>query len=126
MSDNAAAGPSSPEPVDHELRVDEPVAEYMRRVDAGENVDQASFVAAHPDAAAELQSFFEMTAVVQEIAGTAVQPGTDARASTMSQTLCNVETQTPAPKAGVSRLDSPLPSEFGRYRVLRTLGSGAM
>src|SRR5262245_35034150 len=64
-----------------ESAFDVALAEYLRRVDAGENVDRAAFVAAHPEVANELREYFSTAEVLERVAG----PTTDSDAhSTLS------------------------------------------
>jgi hypothetical protein len=46
--------------------VDVVLADYMRRIDAGEQVDQAALLAAHPQHADELRKYFSHAAMVTE------------------------------------------------------------
>ena len=45
------------------------LADYLRRVDAGEAVDQAAFIAEHAQYADHLTAYFSGAAVVEEMAG---------------------------------------------------------
>ena len=58
---------NSPEP-DRSRFVDELLAEYHRRVDAGEAVDREQFLRIHPDSAEALRSYFEGTDLVERLA----------------------------------------------------------
>src|SRR5689334_10537980 len=44
------------------------LADYLRRIDAGETVDRAALVAANPDRAGDLESFFRNRDAVERIA----------------------------------------------------------
>jgi hypothetical protein len=47
-------------------RVDQVLAEYMRRRDSGESLGPQDVIAAHPDVADELRSYFEMAELVDK------------------------------------------------------------
>jgi hypothetical protein len=61
---------SLPEPSEslRQARLDEVLAEYMDRVDAGEVVDRATVLAAHPDLAEDLRAYFEASDEVRRLA----------------------------------------------------------
>ena len=46
--------------------LDEVLADYMRRVDRGEQVDQEALIAAHPDLAAELREYFSDAVAINQ------------------------------------------------------------
>src|SRR5262245_48534280 len=50
---------STVEDSDRRRRLDEILADYLQRIDAGQKVDRANLQAEHPDLAEELSSFFE-------------------------------------------------------------------
>src|SRR5262249_39822405 len=60
---------SIPHDSSREERVDEAIAAYLQAVERGENPDQVEFLAAHPDLAAELDSFFINRDCFQQAAG---------------------------------------------------------
>lgn len=66
MAERPAMSNTSNQP--KQERVEQALADYMRRVDAGEPVDRAVFLAAHPDLADELGAFFEDADVIGRIA----------------------------------------------------------
>ena len=47
--------------------LDEVLADYMRRVDRGEQVDQEALIAAHPELAAELREYFSQAVAVERL-----------------------------------------------------------
>lgn len=47
--------------------VDAVVADYLRRVDAGELVDRSAFLREHPDVAGRLREFFEHYDIINEM-----------------------------------------------------------
>ena len=107
-----------------EERINEVLAEYMRRVDSGEDVDQLRFVDEHPDVADELRSYFAMSQVVHKMAGPMVGESIGewvpaARRGTVAPSRSNDQT------VSVYR-GGQTPERFGRYRIERVLGQGAM
>ena len=48
------------------------LADYMRRVDTGEEIDRAEFLQSHPKSADELRDYFESIDEVEKIAGLAL------------------------------------------------------
>src|SRR5439155_24405451 len=85
-------------------RLDEAVAEYMRRVDAGEAVDRAAFLAAHPDLAGGLAEFFAEADALDGLVGRTHSAPTP-----------------PSPAD-----PEPLPREFGEYTLLEVIARGGM
>ena len=89
------------------------LAEYMRRVDAGEVVDVEAICESHPEIAEELRSYVAGAAMVDGL----LQVDTS-RADAHQETL----------KPGAAHAtDSELIGQmFGRYKIERQLGQGAM
>ncbi|MBL7042492.1 MAG: hypothetical protein ISR77_27890, partial [Pirellulaceae bacterium] len=58
--------------MNREEQLDQVLAEYIRRVDAGERVDRESFLNAHPDLADELDEVLGMADKVEQMAGPVV------------------------------------------------------
>lgn len=85
--------------------LDAALAEFMRRMDAGEKIDQEKFIASHPALAADLRKFFSHAAALSRMADgptadfTAPQQMTD---------------------------DVPLGQSFGRYRIITEIARGGM
>ena len=115
-------------------RVDAALHDYLERVDRGEKIDPEKFVATHPEIAGELRSLIEAEAQLRKFAGadrTAAPGGradSDPDASTRSFALHGQETI--APQAQPMRPgggdEGRLKEQFGRYRIVRVLGQGAM
>ena len=95
---------------------DEVLAEYLQRVDNGEAVDREAFVADHPEVADALKSYFAGADEVDRVAGPVVGA---------TRTNTSAEHDTAVPTESYAKADV-IPKEFGRYRIVRTLGSGAM
>lgn len=113
MTDPQAAS----EPRDH--RVQAALQDYLERVDRGETVDRDAFLEQHPEIADELRSFIETD---ENFARLAEESTTSSTARRDAQTLVPKKLQ-----GNSSATDSgQLPQQFGRYRVLKPLGSGAM
>ena len=117
---------SSPEP-DRSPSVDELLAEYHRRVDAGEAVDREQFLRRHPESADALRSYFEGTDLVERLASPRGQASPELPAV---QSLRSAETIAPRGLSDSGEIATgpfaSLPAQFGRYRVEKLLGSGAM
>lgn len=132
--------------VKSEYQFDDLVIEFHEAIDRGEPVDPDAFVQAHPEFRHQLGQYFSTVAIVEQLAGPASAQDTDVVGdATVNNGLAalpvptrqanvagsgiegNVSHAEPAPGASTGSLatDSP-PTEFGRYRILRTLGSGAM
>lgn len=110
----------SPDP-----RLQAALAEYLERIDRGEAVDREAFLAEYPDLAAELAPLLETGDALGQMGGTAAQPRS-LEVSTHSQLSHNIETVAPGRKGQEATTSGPLPADFGRYRVIKPLGQGAM
>ena len=121
--------------------------DYLDRVDQGERIDVEAFVVRHPKVAEELRSFIALDLEARRQAGGAAPvvgspPGTpinepspkNAEVSTHSVVGSMEGTVIGSPKspglqagsASVEKSAADLPDVFGRYRVQKKLGSGAM
>ena len=101
------------------------LADYMRRIDAGETVDRDVFIARYAQCADELRDYFDAADDVERMAGPYL-------ISTLHDVDADVDTQVsgvgdsvPDRHAGEKSVVS-LPQVFGRYRVEKQLGAGAM
>jgi serine/threonine protein kinase/formylglycine-generating enzyme required for sulfatase activity len=129
--------PLSPSVAANDERFHELLAEYLRRTDSGEEVDQGAFISAHPEFAEALAEYFEGASVIEEMAGPKVasrEPHGTVRGQLDSDTSVDFQQdatyakgqdqtgRAAAPSAGKSQM----PTAFGRYKILRELGQGAM
>ncbi len=103
---------------DSTAAAEEAVDEYLRRVDAGEDVDCDAFIAAHPNCAEELRSFFNGAELFERLAKRSALESS-------AETVVVASGVEPIAQAG-SEPWSKLPTTFGRYRVDKCLGHGAM
>ena len=101
---------------------------YLRLLDAGGEVDRAAFLAAHPEAAEELRSFFGSVSLLQRLAGSGGLAQDDETGSmTRAPRGLAASLRDEVEAATDSRLPwTSLPAMFGRYRVESMLGRGAM
>ena len=120
-----------PEPGD---TLDSVIARYLQLLDQGERFDRDEFLRTHPEHAAGLRRYLENVAFLEELAETDVSKKTNNRSSkgdeshpvpeTLNDLRADAETSL---KLASSDGDQPdIPEEFGRYRIIRTLGKGAM
>ena len=110
-----------PEPVSaaEQSQLEQVLANYLQRIDAGEEVDRARLLADHPDLATALQSYFQTADKVDRIAR-------QAPAAAPRDSLASCETVPPTGRAGTAAAKGPVQQQFGRYRLLNLLGKGAM
>ncbi|MBM4093798.1 MAG: serine/threonine-protein kinase, partial [Planctomycetes bacterium] len=109
---------------EHVDRVDEVIAEYLRRCDQGEAVDNAQFLAEHADVAEQLRSFFDhCDALDQERGGVCAAPRVECE-STIDPTR-DLQVDTGGRSAvAEARQEQAVPHRIGRYEVRRELGGG--
>jgi serine/threonine protein kinase/formylglycine-generating enzyme required for sulfatase activity len=123
-----SADPSLPaQPQDP--RVDAALHDYLERVDRGETIDPEGFVAGHPEIAGELRSLIEAEGQLRKFAGGRRAAGADSNPDTSTRSFALHGMETIAPQAnapGGTDKDSRLKDVFGRYRIVRVLGQGAM
>ncbi|MEZ6127352.1 MAG: serine/threonine-protein kinase [Planctomycetaceae bacterium] len=101
------------------------LADYMRRIDAGESIDRDEFLMRYPQCADELRDYFDSADEIERMAGPSmirtaydVDTANDTQVSGVGD---SVPYRQPARKPTVT-----LPQVFGRYRVEKQLGAGAM
>ncbi len=107
-------------------RVEAALHEYLERVDRGEPVDREEFLARHAPIAEQLRSFIAAEEDVRKLAAAQTEtPHDQAHDSTKSFVGQGQETVVPQlmAKRNVVR---GLEGRFGRYRIIRALGKGAM
>ncbi len=111
----------------HDPRIDTALHEYLERLDRGERLDPQSFVAQHTEIADELRSVIEAEVELRELASGDAQ-GSRADASTRSFALQGQETIAPQSqwKQADGSAKGGLQGQFGRYRIVKVLGQGAM
>ncbi len=121
MSDQS--NPADPK----DLRVEAALRNYLERIDRGEPVDREEFLAGHAPIADDLRSFIAAEDEVRKLAG-AETPLDRAHDSTKSFVGHGQETLVPqsAGKRAGQAGEPGLTGQFGRYRIVRALGRGAM
>jgi len=124
---------------------DELIAEYHRKTDRGEPVDPAAFIAANPDFRDQLKQYFADLEVVEKMAGpTAAMDTSVTDATVINGLVASAEAaqqpESPEPAIDDSGIQAgayagapvtttstgEVPEQFGRYRILKELGRGAM
>ncbi len=107
-------------------RLNELIAEYLRRVDHGERVDPKQLVAAHPDLADSFHEYLQDAALMDQVQASP-EPASPPKmpAADTAESRAAEETIPPS-HLGHARKGSTQPRQFGRYRILRQLGQGAM
>jgi serine/threonine protein kinase len=117
----------SPAADSYDSRIDSALREYLERIDRGEAIDREEFVARHPEIADQLRSFIESEEQVRKIAGS--QLGRD-RGDQPTQSFALTGQETILPHGLPIGTDVGngigLKQAFGRYRIIKTLGRGAM
>ena len=118
---NAMTEPSPSIIPEKEKRLNAMIAEYLKRKDAGQNVNKVAMLKAYPDLADGLRSYFQGEAMMGDgalaIASTKLSP--IPLASDVRETL--------KPGAAQAETASEFGNrKFGRYQILRLLGEGAM
>ena len=108
-------------------RVEAALREYLERVDRGEPVDREEFLARHAQIADQLRSFIAAEDEVRKLAG-AETPLDRSHDSTKSFVGHGQETVVPQSvgKRAAEAGGAGLSGQFGRYRIIRALGKGAM
>lgn len=126
------ANPSEKDRASTDEQLHDLIAEYHDRVDQGGALEPAEFTAEHPELAAELSRYFENVATLESLAGpTASQLQNDPTATVITgethdggHTETMIENSSSGDAARISK-DAPL-TQFGRYRIRKELGRGAM
>jgi formylglycine-generating enzyme required for sulfatase activity/serine/threonine protein kinase len=117
--------PAPADPTD--ARVQAALRDYLERIDRGQPLDRETFFAQHPEIAGELRSFMDAEEELRKLARNR-RSEIDTGDSTQSFSAHGQETI--APRAADQRAGagewSGLKQEFGRYRIVRQLGKGAM
>jgi formylglycine-generating enzyme required for sulfatase activity/serine/threonine protein kinase/Leucine-rich repeat (LRR) protein len=108
-------------------RVQAALREYLEQIDRGELVNREDFLSRHADIANALRSFFATEEPFRKAAATRT-PKESTGVSTRSFAAQGHETVPPTLRADrpTGATGSGLSGQFGRYRILRALGKGAM
>ncbi len=113
-----------------ESQLDAILQDYMEQIDRGVSVDQNAIIAANPELADLLNNFFAIEADINQMAGPlfselelGIKTGNTDQATSR---IGDVFTQTVIPKPGTESFSSGIPQQFGRYKIIKQLGAGAM
>ena len=105
------------EQASNDAKLDLVLAEYIRRRDAGEAVDVEVFCTSHPDLADALRSYAAGENLLQGMVAVSDASQIDSAPGQAMETL----------RPGAARSSDLSPNTpFGRYRIVRMLGQGAM
>jgi serine/threonine protein kinase len=117
--------PAKPPANPHDPRLQAALEDYFDRVDRHEALDRETFLRQHEDIADELRQFISTEDELRKFAAESFQGGSQISTGSFSQQAS--ETLAPrTPASGEDSKSSDLSGQFGRYRILRTLGRGAM
>jgi hypothetical protein len=119
----------NPLETDREHRVDAVVADYLDRIDRGEQVDRESLLDLHADLADELRIYFDAAELVDRMAGPTLAEHERVIASQDTSKPGRIEATIGETRtAGATAIDrhDPLPKVLGRYAIDKPLGQGAM
>ncbi len=113
-----------------ESQLDALLQDYMEKIDRGLPVDQEAIIVANPDLAEQLRDYFATEASINRMAGPMFagldeEAGPTAAKQNTSR-LGNITSKTDNPKSGTKPVSLGIPEQFGRYRILKQLGAGAM
>jgi len=100
------------------------IAECMRRADAGETVEPQQVLAEHPDIADELREHFAAERMLGNLLDGSVADSSQKQSPRASRDTASPGKADSVPASG--RSFEELPVEFGRYRLQKVLGQGAM
>jgi formylglycine-generating enzyme required for sulfatase activity/serine/threonine protein kinase len=106
----------------HDPRIDAALRDYLERVDSGETLDTASFVAKHAEIADELRSLIDAEIQLRRLAS----GNAEGRPDTSTRSFALHGQETIAPQSRAPGEESRLKEHFGRYRIVKVLGQGAM
>ncbi|WP_197440054.1 protein kinase domain-containing protein [Calycomorphotria hydatis] len=103
--------------------------QYQSLIDSGEAVDREEFLRSYPHLEDQLRQHFKNTADAPDRSRSVLEddPATNEKSPqppTASLGEANVETV--APKSSIKGQKASIKQQFGRYRILKVLGSGAM
>src|SRR3954464_14050150 len=114
-----------PEDSESQADLDDLLADFMRRLDQGEQLDHEAFIKAHPDLATELREYFSIAVAVERAAGSdgPLSKPTDRQSSaTVAYTPSDAE-----PKADDFTLHETRTTQTGeRFRKLRSHAKGGL
>ena len=117
MNDQSrSAEPSDPQ-------VEAALRDYLERIDRGEPVDREEFLAGHAPIAEQLRSFIAAEDELRKLAGAGAPLD---RTDDSTKSFVGHGQETIAPQLAANSGGTGLAGRFGRYRIIRALGKGAM
>ena len=119
---------TAPESSPPEDRVNGVIADYFRRLDAGDDVSPESLIDTHHEISDELREFFEAAEVIERLAGPTV--GDLLSGACHDTARSRATSDTSVWRERLNRLPDndrlELPAEIGKYRLEEVVGEGAM
>lgn len=112
-----------------DAQIDRLIAECMRRVDRGETIDVERLIAENPRHADQLRDYFDSLSEFERLAATALSDDSDdesPRVPGEHDTGTSAQADSARPGSTAPSKIASGPIEFGRYRLLKLLGQGAM
>jgi serine/threonine protein kinase len=100
-------------------RVEQLLSEYSRRIAAGDPISPSDLISQNPAVAEALRSHFTAVDGEQADAASSDEAGASGTQYVRLTSQATIPPRTP-------RAAQPLPERFGRYKIVRSLGSGAM
>ncbi|NQT17481.1 MAG: serine/threonine protein kinase, partial [Planctomycetes bacterium] len=109
-----------------EDRLNELIAEYLRRVDRGEEVDPEHFIAPHPELADSFAQYLRDALLADGLKPS--HAGPPEQLSATRDTSCSPAADETIPPSDVlvGQEQATEARQFGRYRLVKLLGQGAM
>jgi formylglycine-generating enzyme required for sulfatase activity/predicted Ser/Thr protein kinase len=123
MSESA---PSKPPAKPNDPRLQAALEDYFDRTDRQEPLDRETFIAQHGEIADELRRFISTEDELRRFAAESQRDASQVSTGSFSRQANETLAPRSAGEAQPGRLSGQLSGQFGRYRILRALGQGAM
>jgi serine/threonine protein kinase len=122
--------PSS-DPKELEQQIQQALREYLERVDRGETIEREEFISRYPQIAEELRSYIATSEDIRQMAAQHTDRRGPREATDVTTRSISHQAEDTVPPPGRStgqqeQQGAELSGQFGRYRVIKPLGRGAM